>query len=159
MNHQKNLECKKQLIIEEYGAFLEKHEKLAPVAARIVSLLLIDNRNALTFDELLHSLHASKSTVSTNLKHLEDAGFVEYFTKSCDRKRHFQLSKSACKIRQDEMLKLFKAELRILKKIINYKSEINQFSDSSNQNHLKGNEVQYSEYLTDLIEFLSQHTS
>ncbi|PXY01999.1 transcriptional regulator [Marinifilum breve] len=151
MNHQKEIENKKELIVEEYAVLLEKQEKLSPIAARIISLLLIDNRVALTFDELLNYLKASKSTVSTNLKSLGNAGFVEYFTKSCDRKRYFCLSESGYKLRIEEILKSYQQELSLIKKIMAFKDEANQITHNTTKRYRNGNEAPYTNFLSKII--------
>jgi DNA-binding transcriptional regulator GbsR (MarR family) len=71
---------------------MEKQEHLAPIAARIFATLLIYKEKGITFEDLVDFLEASKSTISTNLKTLQNLELIEFFTKSGDRKKYYYLS-------------------------------------------------------------------
>ena len=84
-----NLNENKRELIERIGVF---HEKFGfqPVAARIYGLLLVSDKNELTFDEIREELQVSKSAVSTALNLLLSMKQIDYITKPCDRKRYFR---------------------------------------------------------------------
>ncbi len=81
-------------MVETMGVQAEK-DGFPPAAARIFSLLLIAEPPYLTFEQLQQTLHLSKSSVSNALTHLQGRSLIDYFTRSGDRKRYFQLHKTA----------------------------------------------------------------
>ncbi|EMR02312.1 GbsR/MarR family transcriptional regulator [Cesiribacter andamanensis] len=79
-----------QQLIEQIGVALEcKGER--PAAARIIGLLLVADRPALSFEEISDALQMSKSAISNALTFLQQARQLEYITHSGDRKRYFRL--------------------------------------------------------------------
>ena len=64
----------------------------APVPGRIVSYLMLSEPPYRDFYEIQEFLKASKSTISTALNQLMQAGVVNYITFSGDRKRYFQIN-------------------------------------------------------------------
>ena len=65
--------CKqKQNLVERLGVLLENKEQLAPVAARILSYIILTGKVGTTFEDLVTHLCASKSTISTHLNHLQN---------------------------------------------------------------------------------------
>ncbi len=58
-------------LVEELGVVIEKKDQLAPVAARIISYIILTGKVGTTFDDLVASLCASKSTISTHLNQLD----------------------------------------------------------------------------------------
>jgi predicted transcriptional regulator len=78
-------------LIERIGVL---HDRLgiSPAPGRVLGLLLVSPRPALTFDEIRHALGLSKSSTSAALTLLLSIGSVEYFTRHGDRKRYFQKS-------------------------------------------------------------------
>ena len=85
--------CKqKQDLVERLGVLLESKEQLAPVAARILSYIILTGKVGTTFEDLVIHLCASKSTVSTHLNHLQDLKKILYFTKPGDRKKYFVIN-------------------------------------------------------------------
>jgi len=85
-------ETQKQLI-EEIGVINENNLGLSPLAARIYALLITSSYNGLTFDAIREFIGASKSSVSVNLNVLTQLKYIEYYTKSGDRKRYFKVAK------------------------------------------------------------------
>lgn len=156
MKWSKDIENKKKSLIEKYGVFLEQQDHLSPIAARIISILVIDNKNALTFEEIVYFLKASKSTVSTNLKKLEEAGYIKYYTKPYNRKKYFQLSDSAYRIKVEEILKSYQKELNLINQVIDFKKETNQTLDATNNKYVIGNETYYADFLVDIIDFIGK---
>lgn len=80
---------KQRILIEQLGVFYE-HEGFHPAGARILALLLIADRNELTFDEIKDALNISKSATSTAINLLINTNRVEYFTNPGERKRYFR---------------------------------------------------------------------
>jgi len=80
---------KQRVLIERLGVFHE-HEGFHPAGARIMALLLIADRNELTFDEIRDTLNISKSATSTAINLLITTKRVEYFTNPGERKRYFR---------------------------------------------------------------------
>ncbi|PRY11291.1 MarR family protein [Pontibacter ummariensis] len=87
------LDEQKKALIERIGIFHEKMG-LQPVAGRILGLMYVADRPALTFDEIREELSISKSATSTALNLLIETGPVEYITFPGDRKRYFRLKTS-----------------------------------------------------------------
>ncbi|MFN8415503.1 MAG: MarR family transcriptional regulator [Cytophagaceae bacterium] len=82
---------KQRMLIEQLGIFNER-EGLHPASARVHALLLIADRNELTFDEIMETLGISKSATSTALNLLVSLKRVEYFTRPGERKRYFRVT-------------------------------------------------------------------
>lgn len=86
---QNQLTNEKKDLVERLGVFMEKNEHLAPVAARILSYIVLTGKQGATFEDLVTDLCASKSTISTHLNHLSDLKRILYFTKTGDRKKYY----------------------------------------------------------------------
>jgi len=80
---------KQRILIEQLGVFYE-HEGFHPAGARVLALLLIADRNELTFDEIKDALNISKSATSTAINLLLTTKRIEYFTNPGERKRYFR---------------------------------------------------------------------
>ena len=122
------LEKEKMGLIEKLGVIMEKKYKLAPVAARILSSLILSGKQALTFDELVQQLQASKSTISTNLEHLQNLKRIEYFTKPGDRKRYFKLNTNFTVEVLDELIEGWETEKVVNQEILEYKKKRNSYN-------------------------------
>lgn len=85
-----------QRIIDLFQDFCAHHEAVynfSPLTAQIYTYIMFNNnREGVTFDELIDRLHASKSSVSTSLNLLISNHQIEYFTKIEERKRFFRLN-------------------------------------------------------------------
>lgn len=79
-------------LIETLGIQYDK-EGLQHITGRIIGLLTIMDKEQFTFDEIVEELQISKSSASNALRTLELRNFIEYTTKSGDRKRYFQIKK------------------------------------------------------------------
>ena len=97
----------KKHLIEEVGLRMEERLNISPLAARIYSLLTLSSYEGLTFDEIRETIEASKSSISVNVNLLTQLGYVDYHTKSGDRKRYFKVAKYF----QLKSLELFHLEL------------------------------------------------
>ncbi|MBI9060009.1 MAG: MarR family transcriptional regulator [Labilibaculum sp.] len=151
MKNLQELEERKKLLVERYGLFMEKQEKLAPIAARIFATLLINKENGTTFDELVAFLGASKSTVSTNLKTLQKSEIVDFFTKPGDRKKYFTLNPIGFLARIEDDLKMYKAEHQLASEIINFKIESNEIIKNPEEKFQLSHETPYLDYLVSTI--------
>lgn len=79
-------------LIEKLGVFFEKEEHWSPIAARILAMITLAGKKGVTFDELVSTLCASKSTVSIHLDSLQKQNRISSYTLEGDRKRHFVLA-------------------------------------------------------------------
>ena len=91
MDLQERINRQKELI-ERMGRFYEK-EGLQPTSGRILSLLMVMDKEEFTFDEIVEQLQISKSSASNAITLLETRDAIEYFTKPGDRKRYFRIKK------------------------------------------------------------------
>lgn len=105
---------------------IEHREQLAPLAARILSTLILTGKKGITFESLVCELGASKSTIFTHLTTLQAANRITYYTKSGDRKKYFILVPDVMIQSMAEMLKNWKSEKEIHLEIMDYKKEINE---------------------------------
>lgn len=64
---------------------------LSPLAGRVLAYLMLSETPFRTFDEIVVHLQASKSSVSTTLKYLEQMEMISYKTLPGDRKRYFKV--------------------------------------------------------------------
>jgi hypothetical protein len=78
-------------LIERIGVL---HDRLgfAPAPGRVVGLMLVSPKPALTFEEVRTALGLSKSSTSAALNFLMGIGSVEYFTRPGERRRYFRKS-------------------------------------------------------------------
>jgi DNA-binding transcriptional regulator GbsR (MarR family) len=115
---------KKEKLVERLGVHLENKEQIAPLAARILSKLILTGRRGITFEDLVCDLCASKSTISSHLTNLQATQRVTYFTKPGDRKKYFILSPDAMIKSMTEMLQNWELESVLHREVMVYKEEI-----------------------------------
>lgn len=125
MTQTKDLKKRKEQLVEKLGVHLESKDQLAPLAARIFGSLILTGKRGQTFEELVHQLNASKSTIFTHLNSLQGSGRVSYFTKPGDRKRYFIVAPNRLPNLMEEMLANWNAQKKIHTEILNYKIEVN----------------------------------
>lgn len=70
-----------------------KDFNLQPIAARIFALLLVTERQYVTFDEIVTELQISKSSASSAIQILLIRKCIEYKTVTGERKRYFAIKK------------------------------------------------------------------
>ncbi len=116
----------KQDLVERLGVFMEQKEQLAPVAARILSYIVLTGKLGTTFEDLVRDLCASKSTISTHLNHLQGIKRIVYFTKPGDRKKYFIINKDLIIQSLSEMITTWKDELLLYEEIMLYKENVNK---------------------------------
>lgn len=129
---EEELDREKNRLTEQLGVIMERKYKLAPVAARILSTLILSGKQGLTFDELVLQLNASKSTISTNLESLQKEKRLEYFTKPGDRKRYFKLNTNFTLGVIDEMIHTWETEKNVHQEILMYKEKRNLYNKDQN---------------------------
>lgn len=133
------------MLIEDIGMILEYRADLAPLAARIYATLLISSNEGLTFDEIIETVQASKSTVSNNLNILLQLNYVEYFTKPGNRKRYFKTSQFYVKNALEQYMALLEKEFNIINRVDTY----NQKNNPEKFNKEKSVRSLFREYLNE----------
>ncbi len=128
MDEREKLDAKKNELIEQLGILMEKKHQIAPIAARIISTLILTGKHGVTFDELVKDLNASKSTVSTHLDHLQHSRKIQYFTKPGDRKRYFIINPHLLMAVIDETVAAWECEENVQKEILEYKKRRNELN-------------------------------
>lgn len=119
------MEEKKEKLVEEVGVYFENAYQIPPLAARIYAILMLCPKSGHSFDDLVEFTNSSKSSVSTNINLLLNAGNIEYFTKSGERKRFFRLSKNYLKISLQRYKDRVATELSLIKKVNGFNEEYN----------------------------------
>lgn len=157
-----NLQCnfivlEKEKLIENLGIHFESLFELPPLAARIYALLLLSTRNGLSFEQIITDLASSKSSVSTNLKLLQETKRITFVTKKGDRKRYFKPSAQFLCLRVKEGLEKLSKEQQMVNQIIafNQTQQVDGFENvepklAVYQHHLNQLESQHKSALTAL---------
>jgi len=125
----------KQILIERLGVHIEKKDNIPPLAARILSTLILTGKNGCTFDELVNNLQASKSTVSTHLTNLQHLKKITYYTVCGDRKKYFIMNPKSMILSMGEMLDTWEKEKHLHIAIMNYKEKINHIEPENAEEH------------------------
>ena len=121
------MEEEKQEIIEMFGVHFEKLFNIPPLAARILGTLIIEGcKSGLTFDDLVEKMHASKSSISTNLNLLQKMEKINYFTVVGDRKKYFKAAPLSERL--NNYLDLVNSEKVLIDRIISYRERNNTCS-------------------------------
>ena len=113
---------KQRELIEYIGRNCEK-DGIQPVAARILGLLMVTDKEAYTFDEIVTEMKISKGAVSTALKNLELRGRIEYMTYPGDRKRYYRIISRDIQSIIGEAEKRIRQHADILDQIIGLKTD------------------------------------
>ncbi|AXP80798.1 hypothetical protein CJ739_1712 [Mariniflexile rhizosphaerae] len=146
-----NICSEKKALVEKLGVFIENKDQLAPVAARIMSYIILTGKVGTTFEDLVLKLCASKSTISTHLNHLQDLKKIVYFTKLGDRKKYFVINQDTIIQGIDDMIETWcvQKELHI---------EIRDYKEKSNANNSDDTSKFDLEFHDDYIQFLDEAT-
>jgi len=123
---------KQKELIECIGRHRER-DGIQPVAARIMGLLMVMDKEEYTFEEIVTEMQISKGTVSTALKNLELRGCVEYTTYPGDRKRYYRAISRDVPAILGEAEKKIRQHIDLIDQIISLKTDQN----SKNVNLLK----------------------
>src|SRR5690606_8532401 len=124
MDH--NVCMQKQALVEKLGVLIENKEQLAPVAARILSYIILTGRRGTTFEDLVTILCAGKSTISTHLNYLQDLQKLVYFTKAGDRKKYFVMNGDNITQDIDAMIESWSSQKQMHVEIMEYKKAVNE---------------------------------
>lgn len=109
----------KNELIELFGIHFETYYNLPPCGSRILGVLILNCRKrGMTFDELVESVNASKSTISTNINLLLKLGKINYYTMLGDRKKYFRSSHPCERIQNH--LKFIDSEKKMIQRVKNY---------------------------------------
>lgn len=149
MEKEKLLLQKKNLV-EKMGVYLENHDNMAPLEARIFATLILIGNNGITFERLVDDLSASKSTICTHLNTLQAAGRANYFTKTGDRKRYFTVIPNRLIQVMDEMLQKWEEQQLLHKEMLDFKKLLEQEDPEPGQKDL---DLQFHE---DYLQFLEE---
>lgn len=115
----------REALIEMFGIHFETYFNFSPLSGRILGSLIVKNdAKGLTFDDLVVSLGASKSSVSTNLNLLLKIGKIEYYTFSGDRKKYYK--PSSFSDRMQNHLSMVLDEKKMVERIIEYRKKISE---------------------------------
>jgi len=107
---------------EMFGIHFEKLYNIPPLAARILGTLIMDGcKSGLTFETLVESLSASKSSISTNLNLLLKMDKITYFTVCGDRKKYFKAADLSKRL--ENYLQLIDSEMTIVNRMIAYREQ------------------------------------
>ena len=127
------LNNEKNRLIEQLGVVMEKKHQLAPIAARIMSTLVLTGQQGITFEELVQNLCAGKSTISTHLDHLQATRKIQFFTKPGDRKRYFVINPNLLIEVINETVADWEKEQKIQESVLQYKQKRNEFNEGCDQ--------------------------
>ena len=148
-----DLKEEKERLIESLGVHVEKKDQIPPLAARIVSTLILTGKKGCTFEELVISLQASKSTISTHLHNLQNSKTITYYTICGDRKKYFTMNPNGMIIHMGEMLNTWEKEKSLHIEIMKYKQQITAVEIESEDLHFD------LEFHTDYLNYLEQASS
>ena len=143
---------KQKELIEYIGRHSEK-DGYQPVAARIMGMLMVMDKEEYTFDEIVEEMKISKSSASTALKNLELREVIEYVTYTGDRKRYFRFVSADVKTIIEDVEKKVKQKMEIVNQIISLKKDPN----SKNTNLLKNVSKGMKFFITQINEFKNQN--
>jgi len=124
MEGSERLQMQRELI-EFIGRNSEKDEGIQPVAARIMALLMVMDKEEYLFDEIVTEMQISKGAVSTSLKNLELRGIVEYVTHPGDRKKYYRIISKDVKTMIGEAERRIKQRIDIIDQIVSLKTDQN----------------------------------
>lgn len=116
MNESERIAKQKELI--EFIGRNSERDGYQPVAARIMALLMVMDKEEYTFDEIVEEMKISKSSASTALRNLELRGVIEYVTYSGDRKRYFRFVSSEMDAIVEGVKKKINEQLKIIDEIL-----------------------------------------
>ena len=109
-----------QELIDFYGGIFS----LPPLSAKIYAYLIFDfDKKGHTFDDLVETFCASKSSVSSSVNFLLNANLIKTINKIDERKRYFIINNDFVKIRFEEIANRMKQEIKILDQLNKFKTE------------------------------------
>lgn len=138
MEEAERLQKQKELI--EFIGRENERDGYQPVAARILGLLMVMDKEEYTFDEIVEELKISKSSASNALKNLEIRGVIEYVTYPGNRKRYFRFISTEIGGMINEIEKKFQKNIDTIRQAIDLKKDKNTRNSIFLQNVLTGME-------------------
>jgi len=115
-----DIQNEKNELREMFGDHFEKLYNIPPLAARILGVLIIDGcKSGLTFESLVETMSASKSSISTNLNLLLKMEKITYFTICGDRKKYFKAADLSKRL--GSYMQLLASEMAIINRMIVYR--------------------------------------
>ena len=109
-----------QELIDFYGGIFS----LPPLSAKIYAYLIFDfDKKGHTFDDLVETFCASKSSVSSSVNFLLNANLIKTINKIDERKRYFIINEDFVKIRFEEIVNRMKREIKILDQLNKYREQ------------------------------------
>ena len=109
-----------QKLIDFYGDLFN----LSPLSAKIYAYFIFDfEKNGLTFDDLVDTFCASKSSVSSSVNFLLNANLIKTINKIDERKRYFIINEDFVKIRFEEIVNRMKREIKILDQLNDHREQ------------------------------------
>lgn len=153
MISEEEIGIEKERLVEQLGVFMENEAQLAPMAARILSTLILVGKEGSTFDQLVNDLKASKSTISTHLENLQTTNKIKYYTKPGDRKRYFIINQNLMMNIIDDLLIRWQTEKEIHQAVLEYKKKMNELQDKTKPLHFD------LEFQKDFLVFLEEATT
>jgi DNA-binding transcriptional regulator GbsR (MarR family) len=126
-----NTEIKK--LTEELGVYFEQNKVLSPLSARIFSMLILTDKDGLSFDQLIEGLDSCKSSISTNLQLLQATGRIVYFTKPGERKRYFKVSPNDIFDQLEKKIEQWETEKKMHLKVYEFKKNMLKNSTTYNE--------------------------
>lgn len=116
-----------QDLVDLFQDFCAHHElvyHLSPLTAQIYTYIMFNNnRDGVTFDELVERLNASKSSVSTSLNLLISNNQIEHFNKIDERKRFFRLNPNYMTLRLQIIRDVLEREHALSLRLIKFVDE------------------------------------
>ena len=107
-----------QELIDFYGGVFS----LPPLSAKIYAYLIFDfDKKGQTFDDLVETFCASKSSISASINFLLNANLIKTVNKIDERKRYFVFNDDFVKFRFEEIVNRLKREIKILDQLNNYR--------------------------------------
>jgi len=135
--------------IEEVGQFYERYG-LPKMAGRILGFLMAGSIEHISFETIRNQLHASKGSISGNLKLLLSQKLIEKYTITGNRKSHFRFSSR-------NIFKLIEDKTNSTRSITNLYRKANEINDPSSDKHQQLAEViEFYQFLEDEIPKLKQ---
>jgi DNA-binding transcriptional regulator GbsR (MarR family) len=124
---------RKQRELVEYIGRNSERDGIQPVAARIMALLMVMDKEEYTFDEIVREMQISKGSVSIALRNLELRGAIEYITYPGDRKKYYRVISKDVNAILAEAEKRIKQQIDMIDQIVGLKTD----QDSQNVRLLK----------------------
>jgi DNA-binding transcriptional regulator GbsR (MarR family) len=112
-------------LIECFSQHFEKIHNFPPLTSKIYAYLILDcKREGITFDEIVETFNASKSSVSNSLNFLTQLKHIEHFTKIDTRKRFYRISPGNILMRLHKIHDMLVLEKKLSEKLKCYKLKV-----------------------------------